>query len=72
MLPSWILILAVAPLPFPVKVIRFTPLNVNEPFPGVYPIPALLTVSVPVADPAVPTKLPVAFVPSWENVLPIA
>ena len=63
---------AFAPLPLPVRVTRSTPLKVRLPSVGVYPIPALAILNVPAAVPAVPTKLPVAFVLPWKNVLPLA
>ena len=62
--------LPTAPLPSPVIVSKLTPLKVRLPSRGVYPIPTLAIVSVPVADPPAPTRLPVAFVPSWEKVFP--
>ena len=54
---------AVAPRPWPVIVSNITPPKVYPPDIGVYPIPALIILSAPVAVPAEPTKLPVAFVP---------
>ena len=68
--PLLIFTCAIAPLPFPVIVTKFTPAKVKLPLVGVYPIPALETDNVPVADPATPTRLPVAFVPNCENVFP--
>ena len=68
--PLLIFTCAIAPLPFPVIVTKFTPAKVRLPLVGVYPIPALEIDKVPVADPATPTRLPVAFVPNWENVFP--
>ena len=62
--PLLTLISAVAPLPLPVRVTRFTPAKVKLPSAGVSPRPALVIERLPVADPAVPTRSPVAFVPS--------
>ena len=42
---------------------NITPPKVYPPDIGVYPIPALMMLRAPVAVPAEPTKLPVAFVP---------
>ena len=69
-LPFTTVISAVAPLPLPVKVTRLTPVKVRLPSAGVYPKPALLIERLPTAEPAVPTRSPVAFVPDWKNVFP--
>ena len=61
--------LAVAPLPAPVTVTRLTPLKVKLPLLGVYPIP-LLMIFNPIAVPANPARLPVAFVPACITKLP--
>ena len=68
--PSAILTSAVAPEPSPVTVTRFTSEKVNDPSPGVYPIPGFVIDRVPVALAATPTKSPVASLPAWKNVLP--
>ena len=70
MLPFLIVISAVAPLPLPVRVTRLTPENVCPPSAGVYPRPTLLIERLPTAEPAVPTRSPVAFVDAWKNVFP--
>ena len=55
--PFPIVMSAVAPDPLPVIVTRFTPLYVNCPLDGVYPIPGFSMSRLPVAVPAVQTKL---------------
>ena len=61
---------AVAFLPSPSILLRFTLLNVKLPKDGVYPIPALIIFKSPVQVPALPTKFPVAPEPSWVITLP--
>ena len=70
MTPSETVTSAWAPLPFPVRVTRLTPVKVRDPSFGVRPIPAFEIVRLPTAVPAVPTKSPVAFVVCCKNVFP--